>query len=177
MTVQSVADAMLRRQWVVLATAAFAVILVLIVAAPYMAPHGTFTHLDGDAGYIDNGWLGHRPAGIMYLLGDLFCHQDMDRSYILNGSQLPVCIRDTGILAGLVVGFLACVILDRRLGDRRFAYVGVVLVVIMAAEWTTEGFVGDMPVPRFVSGICAGIGAALFLSWMLYRDAETDYNQ
>lgn len=168
---------MLRRHWVFLATAVFAVILVLAVTAPLMAPYGTFTHLDGNAGYIDSGWLGHGPAGVMYLLGDLFCHQEMARSYVLNGSQLPVCIRDTGILAGLVVGFLACSILGHRLGDRRFAYAGVVMVIVMVAEWTAEGFVGDMPVPRLVSGMCAGIGAALFLCWLLYRDAETDYNQ
>lgn len=165
---------MLRRQWVLLATAAFAVILILIALAPFMAPYGTFTHLDGNAGYIDNGWLGHGPTGVMYLLGDLFCHQEMDRSYVLNGSQLPVCIRDVGIISGLVVGFLACWILDARLSDGRFAAAGAILVLIMVAEWTIEGFVGDMPVPRLLSGVCAGVGAALFLCWILYRDTETD---
>ena len=165
---------MLRRSWLAAASAVFCILTVLVVLAPYMAPYGSFAHLDGSAGYVDNGWPGHGPAGLLYLLGDVFCHQEWDRSYVLNGSQMPVCIRDVGILVGLAVGFAACLLLDRRLSDRRYAVVGVCLVAVMVAEWTMEGIVGDMPVPRLLSGVSCGVGASLFLSWLLYRDNKND---
>lgn len=167
---------MSRRQWVISAAAVFGIITALVILAPYMAPYGTFHGLDGSAGYIDNGWQGHGVAGVMYLLGDLFCHQEEARCYMLNGSQLPVCIRDVGILAGLFAGFLACIPLSSRVSDRRFAYAGVVLVLVMVAEWAAESFTGDMPVPRLLSGICAGVGAAIFLCWLLYRDGKDDFS-
>lgn len=166
---------MSRRQWVIAAAAVFGIITVLVILAPFMAPYGTFRGLDGAAGYIDHGWQGHGVAGVMYLLCDMFCHQEEARCYMLNGSQLPVCIRDVGILAGLFVGFLACIPLGSRVSDRRFSYAGVVLVLIMVAEWAAESFIGDMPVPRLLSGICAGVGAAIFLCWLLYRDGKDDF--
>ena len=71
---------MLQRQWLVLAAAAAGILTALVFAAPFLAPYGAFTGLDGNAGYIDNGWQGHGIAGFAYLLGDLFCHQEEARS-------------------------------------------------------------------------------------------------
>lgn len=165
---------MFRRRWLAVAAVVSAIALALMVSAPFMAPYGTFTGLDGSAANIEHGWLGHGPAGLAYLIGDVFCHQQEARSFILNGSQMPVCIRDTGILVGLVAGFCACWLMDRRMSDRRTAVAGVLLVALMAAEWLVEGRIGDMPWVRFASGIAGGLGAAMFLSWMLYRDTESD---
>ncbi len=165
---------MSRRLWLAAAAVLFSIALALMLAAPFMAPYGTFTGLDGTAANIDHGWMGHGPAGLAYLLGDIFCHQQEARSLILNGSQMPVCIRDTGMLIGLVAGFCASWLLDSKMFDRRWAVAGSILVAAMAVEWLVEGRVGDMPVLRMLSGIVGGFGAALFLSWMLYRDTETD---
>lgn len=165
---------MSRRLWLAAAAVLFSIALALMLAAPFMAPYGTFTGLDGTAANIDHGWMGHGLAGLAYLLGDIFCHQQEARSLILNGSQMPVCIRDTGMLIGLVAGFCASWLLDSKMSDRRWAVAGSILVAAMAVEWLVEGRVGDMPVLRMLSGIVGGFGAALFLSWMLYRDTETD---
>lgn len=165
---------MTRRRWLALAASIFAVALALMIAAPFMAPYGTFVGLDGSAANIEHGWMGHGPAGLAYLIGDIFCHQQEARSFILNGSQMPVCIRDTGILLGLVAGFLACWLMERRMTDRRVAVIGAALVAVMAVEWYAEGIVGDLPLIRFAAGAVGGAGAAFFLSWMLYRDTESD---
>ena len=165
---------MTRRRWLALAATIFALALALMIAAPFMAPYGTFVGLDGSAANIEHGWMGHGPAGLAYLIGDIFCHQQEARSFILNGSQMPFCIRDTGIIAGAFLGFILSRLMESRLSDRRFAWAGACLIAVTAVEWISEGFVGDMPSARFLSGMCCGIGVAIFLGWMLYRDTQND---
>ena len=151
---------------------ALSVLLFLNVIAPLMAPYGTFTGLDGLPASIDHGWQGHGPASMMYLLGDVFCHQEMDRSFILNGSQLPVCIRDMGILAGAVAGCVLAVFLIDRLKGNRVLAIGIALTLVTGIEWCLERVVGDMPAPRFLSGIVTGIGASILLGWWIAREYE-----
>ena len=45
-------------------------------------------------------------AGVLYAAGSLICHQLPDRSFHLQGSQLPVCARCFGLYAG---GALGCI--------------------------------------------------------------------
>ena len=138
-----------------------------------MAPYGSFRMLDGSPGMIDGGWEGHGPVGIIYALGDLFCHQEEWRLYVLNGSQLPFCIRDVGIFAGLSVGFLMAFRLGGRCSDRRIPALGLVLIAIMVAEWGVETTGPDMPSLRMLTGVLAGLGASLIMAWLLYRDGDT----
>jgi len=159
-----------RRRATLAALIVCAAFLVLVLSAPFMAPYGSFRGLDGSPGFIEGGWRGHGVAGIAYAVGDLMCHQQEARSFMLNGSQLPICMRDTGIAIGLVIGFAACLFLDRRLRDRRFAIAGAILVLLMGAEWAVETTGFNSPFLRTTSGICAGIGATMFLCWMLHRD-------
>ncbi len=148
-------------------TAFLGVLTALFLSAPYMAPPETFLGLDGSPMVIDNGWLGHGPAGVAYLIGDLLCHQETARSFILNGSQLPVCIRDTGLLIGLLAGCAAsCFSLDRLRG-RRVLTIGVVLLLVTAVQWALQGTVGDHEAIRFASGIVSGIGASVILGWWI----------
>ena len=93
-------------------------VLALMILSPLLSPYGAFRGLDGSPGFIDGGWEGVGPAGLMYLLGDLVCHQEEARCLILNGSQMPVCARDTGILIGLMIGFAVCLLIRGRLADR-----------------------------------------------------------
>lgn len=162
-----------RRRAVLIGFAAFGILLALTVAAPFMAPYGSFRMLDGSPGMIDGGWEGHGPVGIIYALGDLFCHQEEWRSYVLNGSQLPFCIRDVGIFAGLSVGFLMAFRLGGRCSDRRIPALGLVLIAIMVAEWGVETTGPDMPSLRMLTGVLAGLGASLIMAWLLYRDGDT----
>ena len=147
-------------------------ILALMILSPLLSPYGLFRGLDGSPGFIDGGWEGGGPASLMYLLGDLVCHQEEARCLILNGSQMPVCARDTGILIGLVIGFAVCLLIRRRLADRCIAALGVVLVAIMAVEWLVETTGFDSQDCRIASGVSAGVGASLFLAWMLYRQDD-----
>ena len=81
----------------------------------------------------DGGSMGHDQAehggmfdwskldpfsALIYGLGDLNCHQKHYRTWELNGNQMPVCTRDIGILAGVIVGGA----IFRRRGVNRWTF-------------------------------------------------------
>ena len=43
-------------------------------------------------------------AAFVYGFGDLNCHMKWERSWDINGNQMPVCVRDIGIFLGLAIG-------------------------------------------------------------------------
>jgi len=68
--------------------------LLLMIILPLLHPYGSFTGLDGSAGVIDNGEklsFADPLSKCIYFLGDLFCHQETVRSFIINGSQMAFC--------------------------------------------------------------------------------------
>ena len=81
--------------------------------APLISEPDTITDLSGRANALDyhndDGqnftWtdLNFYSASI-YAFGDLNCHQKHERSWSINGNQMPVCVRDVGIFAGLALG-------------------------------------------------------------------------
>lgn len=161
-----------------LAFAAFLGLLAaLFFSAPFMAPPGTFCGLDGSPMVIDNGWLGHGPAGLAYLIGDVLCHQEAGRSFILNGSQMPICIRDTGLLLGAFAGCAVASFFVDRLQKRRALVIGAALLLATGIQWALQGAVGDNASVRFASGIVSGVGASVILGWWIaglagFRAAE-----
>jgi uncharacterized membrane protein len=80
----------------------------LTVTAPLLVPSDTLLDLTGTVGMRENiaqfESLSIVPRTI-YIIGDLECHQIADRSYFLNGNQMPFCSRDLGLFIGLMVGF------------------------------------------------------------------------
>ena len=161
---------MLTRDLVAVGAIAFGAVTLLMFAAPFLVPYGTYVDLDGTAVVIDHGWTGNGLSGVAYLIGDIFCHQQEARSLMLNGSQMPICIRDTGILVGMTIGFAVSWMLHLRMTDRKWAVLGLALISVTGIEWILEHPFGDMPELRLVSGIVTGIGAGLFFAWMAYRD-------
>ena len=69
------------------------------------APH---THEDGTIHYHSQfAWMELDPyTGFIYAFGDLNCHNKHERSWEINGNQMPVCTRDVGIFFGLAIGGL-----------------------------------------------------------------------
>ncbi len=150
----------------------FGISLGLIVITPLMYPQGTFTGLDGRPGVLDHDWGGYGAGGIVYAIGDMLCHQETVRSFIFNGNQLPFCIRDVGLLIGLVCGL--AVVLRESISSRenRRLFLGLALLIPTAAEYAAEHlYEVDFPELRFVLGIVSGFGAALILGYALYKNA------
>lgn len=82
-------------------------------------------------------------AGALYAAGALICHQLPDRSFHLQGSQLPVCARCLGLYGGAAMGSVAgAVALGRWLVRRPLAWTRSVkwLVTGAAAAPTVATF-------------------------------------
>ena len=117
-------------RWV-LGIAGFYCISMFLV--PCLMPTGTVPELSGRANMMDyssqdswgnhehaeNGEMGHNQSAhggtfawselnpyyaFVYAFGDLNCHQKHERSWTINGNQMPVCARDVGIFLGLALG-------------------------------------------------------------------------
>jgi uncharacterized membrane protein len=104
--------------------------LISFFLVPYMLPESSVPQLSGRANAIDysttaswgnqahTGEMGHdQPteglfawteldgfSAFIYAFGDLNCHQKNERSWQINGNQMPVCTRDIGIFFGLALG-------------------------------------------------------------------------
>ncbi|MBO7352010.1 MAG: DUF2085 domain-containing protein [Candidatus Methanomethylophilaceae archaeon] len=150
----------------------FGIALVLIAVTPLLYPYGTFVNLDGSAGLLDHDWGKYGAGGIVYAIGDMLCHQEAARSFFLNGSQLAFCIRDVGLLIGLIAGLVMVVresIVSR--GNRRL-FIGIALLIPTAAEYAYEHlFDVDLPELRFILALVSGFGAAMILGYALYKNA------
>tara|TARA_A100001037_G_scaffold83195_1_gene75304 strand:- start:183 stop:977 length:795 start_codon:yes stop_codon:yes gene_type:complete len=85
----------------------------------------------GNEPHAEDGSMGHDQANhggkfawseldlfsaLIYGFGDINCHQKHERSWVINGNQMPVCTRDIGIFAGIFAGGM----IFRRFGLNRW---------------------------------------------------------
>jgi len=153
--------------------AIIAAFLALDAAAPFLRASGTVLGLDGSPGIIDHPdlWSGMDPASkAAYWLGDLLCHQDEARTLILNGNEMPICIRDAALMASLATGLvLAAGFWDfsSRM-DNRMILICAALVALTPVEWALEGALDvDSPALRVIFSVPTGIGGAFLVSRLL----------
>lgn len=169
-----------------------ALLLALVLVAPWLTSEGSIQELDGEAWQVDHGkrWETLSPVPrLAYTLGDLLCHQKAERSYLLHGNQMPVCARDVGLLAGLAVGFGVGVAAEgqARVGDsaarllhvRRHALVALILAMLLA-PLAIDGFLQLLTpyestnVVRSTTGFLFGMGIALVSGILLLTDPRLE---
>ncbi len=165
---------------------------VSIFLAPFTIEPGTVTNLEGGANRIDfNEIWSSMPIypRIIYYLGDAECHQISERTFYLNGNQMPVCARDVsiflfitlGLLAGMLTkrnyyisaGFLSTFprriqgFVNRTIGAKWFAILFIVLCLAPVALDGGIQLVSDYEssnLIRFLTGIPAGFVAGLLIA-------------
>jgi uncharacterized membrane protein len=152
--------------------------LILMVVLPLLYTNGSFAELDGTAGSIGN-WdklsFADPLTRAIYSLGDLLCHQETARSFIINGSQMAFCQRDVSVLIGVMVGLM---LTDKKLsliplGDRRLLPIGILMVLSTFVEWGIEYvFDTDILAARVATGILAGIGIAILFQYFVTKEYE-----
>ncbi len=149
---------------------AFGIWLALVFVAPLTLPAGSVTDLSGSVGSIDNWQRIERMnplAGAVYLIGDSQCHQLLERSFVINGNQMPFCSRDLGIFIGLVAGMGLAFSGRFRIG----LLLSLLLLVPMGLDGGAQlisSYQSDNAI-RLVTGILAGIGLAYILDWFAVR--------
>jgi uncharacterized membrane protein len=98
-------------------------------------------------------------AAFLYVLCSRICHQIAERSFHVDGAQLPVCARCTGIHIGLALGalyatFTTCPAL------RRVLVIGALpTLVTVLAEWA--GLWQTSNAARAIAGAPLGIAVGL----------------
>ena len=143
--------------------------LALVVGAPLMVPSDTLTDLSGRVGVHDNdaqfSSIGALPRA-MYWIGDAECHQLAERSYFLNGNQMPFCSRDLGLFTGLVfaLGFVA---FYRYKINPVYAILGLVPIGLDGGLQAVTSYESTNPL-RLFTGIVAGAAMALLIAHFLF---------
>jgi len=147
--------------------------LALVVSAPFMVPAGTLTDLSGRVGTRENtealSGLSPLPRAI-YTFGDIECHQIAERSYFLNGNQMPFCARDFGLFLGLVAGF-AFALFVRFRGSPLLLLLGLVPMGVDGGLQIVTDYESTNPL-RLATGLLAGAVLSMLLA--LYINAFED---
>ena len=151
--------------------ALFSVILALLALASFMGGYGAVDGLEGghpvEPDFFDVWGDLNIVQGSIYAVGDILCHQDSSRSFHLNGSQMPVCVRDISALAGIVAGLLLCVVSGERL--RRHACILLAISFpLMFADVAIQNVLGlNVFATRILTGAFCGISvAAVIDKWL-----------
>lgn len=152
--------------------------LLLMVILPMLYPYGSFVDMGGSPGVLEN-WnktsFADPLTRVVYAIGDMFCHQQQSRSFMINGSQMAFCQRDVSILLGFIIGLLLTDILSNKVhtGSVRFLVIGAFFLTITVIEWLAESILSaDVLYARAMSGVISGIGIAMLLQYMITKQYE-----
>ena len=147
--------------------------LLLVVLSPMMVPADTLQDLSGSVGLRDNddqfADLGPVVKAV-YVFGDLECHQIAERSYFLNGNQMPFCARDLGIFAGLAAGFGLATFVALNINPV-FLLFGLVPLGLDGGVQLVSDYESTNPL-RLLTGIVAGVSLALLLASFVFAFKE-----
>lgn len=150
-----------------------AVVLIAIFVAPFTVPFGYVTEMDGSIGMIDHSGTWSEMnifADLVYSIGDVVCHQEMSRTFMLNGNQLAVCSRDVSILAGMFAGLLFFSRSPQHAEDGRMLYVSFLFVVLMFVDWSVQFITGsDIMITRVMTGLLCGFAIAVMLEMAVIK--------
>ncbi len=146
------------------------------VMTPFLAPADTIDFGDdGRTGYrehaqIINENVTNGLARFYYTAGDLNCHQISERSWFLNGNQMPFCSRDISIFFGLALGALAILFLAFEL-NVFWILLGFVPIGIDGALQLVTSY-ESTNLLRALTGTLAGITTGIMLGTIIREAAE-----
>ncbi len=133
----------------------------LVIVSPYLVAPGQLDDISGRVFFLDNQQKlnGVNPvASTVYSIGDFYCHQLSDRSYFLNGNQLPFCARDVGVFAGVVSGAIVSLMFAFDL-RWRWLVVALLPIAIDGGIQSITGYDSTNGV-RLITGAIAGMAIA-----------------
>lgn len=144
--------------------------LSLSILVCFLNPSSTLTDLDGIIGRMDHGSQWEKLdilSNILYSIGDYCCHQETARSLVFNGNQMPMCIRETFLFLGMIIGFFLLSSHTYLPAKERFILC-TVLILLTPLEWGIEHYLGlGSSAVRAVVSVISGFAFAGFLSAIL----------
>jgi len=129
--------------------------------APLALPANSVDDLSGVTGISDNKEIIDSmpaPWNTVYSIGDSLCHEKAERSFFINGNQMPFCSRCTSIWLGLTIG-LGFMIFYKIALDQKFFFLIVVGFVPLAIDGIGQllNFWESTNITRLITGLLAGI--------------------
>ena len=136
------------------------VVLALFMVTPFLMSAGSVVGLSGTPIIMDFGhiWADLDPiSAFIYGFGDVLCHQQSERSIVLNGSQMAVCVRDLFIVAGFLSGMVMHLVIGRRVCVRSTVIIVALATVLILTDHTIQSVLGlNVPVTRAITGSLFG---------------------
>ena len=131
----------------------------------------------------------HSVLGKADLVGFGVCHRIPERSFFLDGRQLPLCARCTGTFLGAMLGLVVILVLGRRRTSSLPPVPVLGLLLVFMGLWAFDGlnsYLGFFPgAPqlyqpqnwlRLTTGLLEGLALMIFvfpiLSFSLWRDPK-----
>ncbi len=135
--------------------------------APITLPENSVQDLSGLVAVSDNEGIINRigfPWSFVYSTGDRLCHQKSERSFFLNGNQMPFCSRCSAIWGGLVIG-LGFIIFYRVKLNEKLLYALIIGITPLALDgigqlfnlWESTNLI------RVITGLIVGVVCGLTL--------------
>lgn len=139
----------------------FLIWIILQFLAPLALPHGSTNDLSGFVGVSDNEKLIDEmpfPWNSIYSCGDVLCHEKAERSFFINGNQMPFCSRCTAIWLGLAIGLGFMVFYKIELNEKFLILIIIGLVPIgVDGVGQLFGFWISTNTVRVITGLLVGI--------------------
>ena len=134
---------------------------ILQFLAPIFLPSNSVKDLSGMVGLSDNEEVIGKmpfPWNFVYSAGDRLCHQKAERSFFINGNEMPFCSRCTAIWLGLAIG-LGFIILYTIQLNEKFLFVIIIGIVPIGIDGVGQllGFWESTNLIRLITGLMAGI--------------------
>jgi len=135
--------------------------IVIQFLAPISLPKNSVNDLSGMVGVSDNDETISKmsfPWNSVYSIGDRLCHQKAERSFFINGNEMPFCSRCTAIWLGLAIGLGLMVFYKMQLNEK-FLFVIIFGVVPLAIDGVGQllGFWESANIIRLITGLLAGV--------------------
>ncbi len=151
----------------------FLILFASVIISPFLEEEGTIIlDVEGRVGSREYDeefdQLGSPISRAAYVFGDIYCHQLTERSYQLNGNQMPVCSRDVGLFAGLLMGGIVGMFLSRRF-PLSLLFIALAPMLLDGGAQALTSY-ESFNLLRVTTGLAAGIGLGI---WTNKSTAET----
>lgn len=138
----------------------FFIWVLLQFLAPIFLPENSVEDLSGLVALSDNENTINNmsfPWNSIYSAGDRLCHQKAERSFFVNGNQMPFCSRCTAIWLGLALGLLFMIFYTIQL-DGKFLFIALLCVFPMGLDGVSQliGLWESTNLIRFITGLLTG---------------------
>lgn len=141
--------------------ALFSLWISLQFLAPLALPEGNVQDLSGLVAVSDNeNAINDMDSlgGFIYSVGDRLCHQQAERSFFINGNQMPFCSRCTAIWLGLALG-LGFMVFYRIELNEKFMFAILIGLVPIGVDGIGQlfGFWESTNLVRVITGLLIGV--------------------